>query len=266
MVIFKTKASTLNQVLFHSKHAFHNKLKLSEGELILIQQTYKTLEPNEKSIRWVMNYASTYFDQAKESDKIWGSHWNYIIEGTNLRSIEPFNIEDIQVSNKDYKSAVTHVWVDKSDEVAILNWLDENEAESFETSDLAAEFDRKGKKDINAYIDYLDGIYSGTPLYKTVITRYIQRPSPLRNALIDRDGTKCRICNKEGFIKKNGRRYCEVHHMIELNRLAPNTLQSWNVIIVCPTCHKQLHHGKVITEFLDPGWNIVIENRTYTLR
>lgn len=47
--------------------------------------------------------------------------------------------------------------------------------------------------------------------------------------------------------------------MIELNKLAPNTLQTWNILVVCPKCHRQLHYGNVLTEFLNPGWKIVID-------
>jgi 5-methylcytosine-specific restriction enzyme A len=266
MVIFKTAPSTLKEVLTHCKHASHNEIKCVPGETILIQQTLKTLKPSEKSIRWAMDYVRTYFDQEKESDEIWGSHWNFIIEGKNLRYIEPFDIEDIQISAKNYKSAVTHARLEKSDEESVLDWIDENEPIELETTDLSAEVDKNGQRDMNAYIEYLNNRYSGTPKYKAIITKQVNRPSPLRNAIIKRDGTICKICNSEGFIKRNGLRYCEVHHMIELNKLAPNTLQSWNVIIVCPTCHKQLHHGKVKTKFLNPGWSITIENRTHILR
>lgn len=266
MVIFKTKLSTLNGVLNESKHAFHTKVECFEGETILIQQTYDSLRPGEKAIRWAMTYSKTYFDNTNETDRIWGSHWNYIIEGKNLRSIEPFNIEDIQVSSKNYKSAVTHVWVDQQDEVMILDWIEENEEGELEAADLASEFDINGKRDLNSYIEELNNRYRGKPEYKNVVISQVRRPSPLRNAIIERDGTKCKICGEDGFVKKNGLRYCEVHHMIELNKQAPDSLQSWNVIIVCPTCHKELHHGKVNTEFLDPGWSVTIGNRTYILR
>ena len=104
----------------------------------------------------------------------------------------------------------------------------------------------------------LDQKHSGTPEYETVIVNAIRRPSAIRNALLKMYGTTCRLCGCEGFEKKAGGRYAETHHMIELNRQAPNSLQSWNVIVVCPTCHKKLHHANVETEFLNPGWNIMI--------
>jgi 5-methylcytosine-specific restriction enzyme A len=265
MVLFKTGLTNLTNVLSHCKHAFHHEVKCSKGEMILIQQTYNSLRSHEKSIRWVMDYVRTYFDSTGESDQIWGNHWNYIIEGKNLRSVEPFDMDDLQVSDKNYKSAVTHVWIESSDEVAILDWIEENGIAEVEKSDLVANLNKEERVNIDEYIDYLNDRYSGTPNYKATVTYQIHRPTPLRNAIIERDGTKCRICNSEGFEKKNGLRYCEVHHMIELNKLAPKSLQSWNVIVVCPTCHKELHHGKVRTEFLDPGWRITIGNRTYVL-
>jgi 5-methylcytosine-specific restriction enzyme A len=41
------------------------------------------------------------------------------------------------------------------------------------------------------------------------------------------------ICRYPGFLKKDGGKYAEVHHMIELNKKSPKTLQSWNLLVVC---------------------------------
>lgn len=75
----------------------------------------------------------------------------------------------------------------------------------------------------------------------------------MKNAILERDGTTCRICGREGFLKRTGERYCEVHHMIELDKLAPHSLQSWNVLVLRPNCNKQFHYGNVSAEFSDKG-------------
>ena len=54
--------------------------------------------------------------------------------------------------------------------------------------------------------------------------------------------------------------------MKELNEDAPDTLQSWNVIVVCPTCHKKLHYADVETEFLNPGWKIILDNKEIIIK
>jgi 5-methylcytosine-specific restriction protein A len=106
---------------------------------------------------------------------------------------------------------------------------------------------------------------AGTPTYTETVVRQIQRPSGLRQAILVRDGTTCRICGYPGFQKKSGGMYAETHHMIEINKQAPNTLQSWNVIVVCPLCHKKLHHADVMAEFLNPGWMVFIDGEEHTI-
>ncbi len=117
----------------------------------------------------------------------------------------------------------------------------------------------------DADLERLNKRYAGTPQYQMRLVRQIQRPSPVRSAILTRYGTTCRICGYEGFRKRNNEVYAETHHMIELNKQAPHTLQSWNVIVVCPTCHKKLHFADVATSFLDPGWEVVINNEKHLL-
>ena len=116
------------------------------------------------------------------------------------------------------------------------------------------------------YIQELDNLYSDKPEFKEKIVRTIQRPSALSNAIKKKNGYTCMLCKYPGFYKKGGEKYAETHHMMELNQLAPKTLQSWNVIVVCPTCHRKLHYGNTKTEFLDPGWKINIDNEEYLIK
>lgn len=253
-------------VLLNQKHASFNNVQLEPGEIILIQQTMSSLQsPTQKSIRWVMNYVETYPDTSNESDSIWGQHWNYIIKGENLRPIFGFNISDIQVSDKNYGPAVTLARVLAMDEHEVLNWIEETVTLDNENIDLAVEFDQNGPRDINDIIEIINNRYVGNPQYRRKITNAITRPTSLKNAIVKRDGTKCKICGNEGFSKKTGERYCELHHMIELNSLAPNTLQSWNVLIVCPTCHRQLHYGNVTSSYLTNGWSIIIDGKEHLI-
>lgn len=109
----------------------------------------------------------------------------------------------------------------------------------------------------------LDRKYSGTPEYTEKVVNHVRRPSAIRDAIIKRDGSKCRLCGVDGFVKKGGGKYAETHHMIELNKQSPQSLQSWNVIVVCPTCHKMLHFGDVKADFLDPGWRVFVNGKTH---
>ena len=103
-------------------------------------------------------------------------------------------------------------------------------------------------------------------MFKETVVELIQRPSLLSNAIKEKYGYKCMICGYPGFLKKDGEKYAEVHHMIELNKKAPETLQSWNLLVVCPLCHKKLHYTDVKSEFLDPGWKVVIDGEEHIIK
>ena len=54
--------------------------------------------------------------------------------------------------------------------------------------------------------------------------------------------------NHKTFIKKNGERYMEAHHLIPLEKQKEftNKLDTIaNIVPLCPLCHKLLHHGKI---------------------
>lgn len=194
MIIFKNTAGTMEGVLINQKHATSNNLQFQLGEIILIQQTVASLAyPEQRTIRWIMNYVETYLDVHNESDAIWGRHWNYIIRGENLRPVEGFNILDLQVTDHNYGPAVTHSYVQTLDEIEVLNWIGEVNPIANEVNDLAVEFGLNGARNINEIIDQLNQQYADQPTYRTTISRSINRPTALRNAIIERDGTTCKI-------------------------------------------------------------------------
>lgn len=268
MLLIKTSSGTLEAVLREAKHALHGKPQNAKaGETILVSQTKNGLLPGQKPIRWIMEYVECYRDALNESDKIWGKHWEFIVKADKVRAVEPFDIDDIKVTDKNYASTQTFSYVDPEDEKAILEWIGEQgEDQTDGRDDALEEFDKGQPLDADALITKLDKKYAGTPKYRTKVVKQIQRPSALRNAIIARDGSDCKLCGSKGFEKKGGGTYAETHHMIELNKQAPDTLQSWNILVVCPTCHKKLHFANLKTEYLNPGWRIFINGTEYLIR
>ncbi|PYF74354.1 HNH endonuclease signature motif containing protein [Pedobacter nutrimenti] len=263
MIIIKNSAASLVGTLENQKNATNNNIVLEKNEIILLQQTVRSLKnKGQKQICWMMNYVKTYEDTNNESDSIWGKHWKYIIQGENLRPVEGFNIKDLQVTAHNYSQPQFNVKVKPEDEFEINKWIEEMIDQTNNDNVFFPEV-AKDYKDIAAQIDELNKKYLGQPDYRSSIVKAVRRPTQLKKAIIQRDGTTCKICRKEGFIKKTGERYCELHHMIELNRNAPNTLQSWNVLVLCATCHRQLHYGKTHSQYLNPGWLIVIDGKEY---
>jgi 5-methylcytosine-specific restriction enzyme A len=67
-----------------------------------------------------MTYIRSYEDLDHESDKIWGHHWQYIIEGTDVRILKrPFNMQDIQITDTNYGQGGPIVYVDQRDELVL---------------------------------------------------------------------------------------------------------------------------------------------------
>jgi len=64
-----------------------------------------------------MKFVRFYLDSEKESTKIWGEQWRYIIECSDLCILRrPFDIAQVQVTSKDYGAAVRYVYVDPADQ------------------------------------------------------------------------------------------------------------------------------------------------------
>lgn len=271
MLLFKNSASTMEGVLSNLKHATDVKPRnVKSGDIILIAQTKKTLLRGQKSIRWVMNFVSIEEDVDNLSDKIWSRHWKYIINGNNLRSVEPFDIDDIKVTSTNYGAAEKFSIIRPEDEEKVLSFISEFvgdiDNDSFFQVVFSNEFKNGMTLDYDELIKNLDIKYRNTPEFKKVVTYLIRRPSALSDAIKRKYGFKCMICGYPGFLKKNGESYAEVHHMIELNKQAPETLQSWNLLVLCPLCHKKLHYADVNSEFLDPGWKIKIDSMEYIIK
>lgn len=123
MLLLKTSEETLPGVLGNAKHASFTRPNAEPGDLILIAQTKSTLNPGQKSIRHVMTFVTCYEDIGNESDRIWGKHWTYIIEGRDVRTVKPFNLKDIQISDHNYDPIVMHGRLKDEDETAVLAYL-----------------------------------------------------------------------------------------------------------------------------------------------
>ena len=50
-------------------------------------------------------------------------------------------------------------------------------------------------------------------------------------------------------------------HVIELNELRSDTLQSWNILVLCPSCHRKMHYADVKYEYLNNKWKIIMEEK-----
>lgn len=116
IMIVRTSEKTIGQVVHHAKHALNSRPRLRRGDLILISQTKCSLSAFTKPIQYVMEYEYCYYDLDNESQRIWGKTWRYIIKGCNCRPMNnPFDISDVQITDKDYGRGGTIVYVEPDD-------------------------------------------------------------------------------------------------------------------------------------------------------
>ena len=89
--------------------------------------------------------------------------------------------------------------------------------------------------------------YNNSEPYKRKrLSEYIARPNAITDYLKKVRNFTCQICGQRGFTQRNGSRYIEAHHIIELHNLVPGSLCSDNIVIVCANCHRKLHYAYIV--------------------
>lgn len=116
VILLRTSPETIGNVVIHAKYALKGELRrFRPGDIALIAQKAATV-PDGKPIRYMMRFVRSYRDSKNESDAIWGRHWAYIIECRDCRPLlRPFNIRQIQVTDKNYAQGGTVVYVTPED-------------------------------------------------------------------------------------------------------------------------------------------------------
>jgi hypothetical protein len=108
-------------------------------------------------------------------------------------------------------------------------------------------------------LDLLNEMYKNYPPQKrdSLISAHIDRGTKVTNSLRKILGPYCQICGEEGFVKRNGDKYIEAHHLVQLSLGLPSSLCTDNIILVCPNCHRELHHGRDVT-VIDQGDYVLV--------
>jgi hypothetical protein len=94
---------------------------------------------------------------------------------------------------------------------------------------------------------------------RRIMTAY-ERPSEITRYVKSTRGDRCQLCNRKFFMMRNGRRYCEVHHLYQLSKNPPvECLAPEYLIAVCATCHRMLHYADADEpERADGAWQVRI--------
>lgn len=89
--------------------------------------------------------------------------------------------------------------------------------------------------------DAIDDLGSDTPARKTTMTNSFQRDEAVRQRVLEIAKGRCEYCRKLGFLKADGTRYLETHHIIAL--ASDGADRVGNVVALCATHHREAHFG-----------------------
>ena len=210
-------------VIKNAKHASTRRPirpEMKKGEIILISQNKTIKTKGKKQIQWVMNFVRCYKDE-KKIKEIWPDYegGKYLVEGEDVRRIEPFNINDIKVSTKAYGN-MQNQRLEPEDEEIVLNWIAKTNS------------DRYNEKD-----------------QEQTLRALREREELIRNPYLVQEikqifKYQCQICNKAIELSKK-RFYAEVHHIKPLGppHNGPDKLE--NMLCVCPNHHVQFDYGAI---------------------
>ena len=97
------------------------------------------------------------------------------------------------------------------------------------------------------------------------ILQSYERPSHITRIVKRRRQYTCQLCQAPGFLKRNGKRYCEVHHLFHLsNNPPPRCLGPEYLVVLCATCHRRIHYSEVGEPVrAEDGWAIRIDDTEY---
>jgi 5-methylcytosine-specific restriction endonuclease McrA len=89
--------------------------------------------------------------------------------------------------------------------------------------------------------DAINDLGTDTPSSSIVSGLQYARDPEVRAAVIRRAVGKCEFCRKLGFLRIDGSRYLECHHIIALANDGADRMT--NVIALCPDDHRRAHFG-----------------------
>ena len=95
------------------------------------------------------------------------------------------------------------------------------------------------------------------------ILEAFERPGAITNQVKKVRGADCQLCGVQGFLKRDGRRYCEVHHLFHLAGDPPaECLEPEYLVVLCATCHRRMHYADVgLPKRIQGGWLIMVDGQ-----
>ena len=104
---------------------------------------------------------------------------------------------------------------------------------------------------------------SACPEAKERLSQTIER-GQIGGMLKRATGFKCQVCaalgrDPLGFVKKNGERYVEAHHVMPVSKREVGSLSASNVMTLCANHHRQMHYGNIDVVITSDSFEFVID-------
>ena len=84
------------------------------------------------------------------------------------------------------------------------------------------------------------------------IANHLDRGDSVVRALKQLLGSSCQVCGWSGFRKRDDSEFIEAHHLVQISERHADSLCTENIVLLCPNCHREIHHG-VDIEIKDEG-------------
>lgn len=130
MLLFKTSAATIDNVIKHKKHALkHEPRAWEKGEVLLISKNKGDCIKNEKQIQYLMTLVSIKKATNSEIKKYWPkakNNWSYLVICSKVIQLEkPFDLIDIlgKTGSSKYGPSLKPKKISSHDENKILHHL-----------------------------------------------------------------------------------------------------------------------------------------------
>jgi 5-methylcytosine-specific restriction endonuclease McrA len=94
------------------------------------------------------------------------------------------------------------------------------------------------------------------------VLKLYERPSSITRYVKRTRGSTCQLCGEFGFVMRNGKRYCEVHHLFHLSKNPPpNCLAPEFLVVLCATCHRRMRYADVGEPIREGnGWRVRVDD------
>jgi 5-methylcytosine-specific restriction endonuclease McrA len=97
------------------------------------------------------------------------------------------------------------------------------------------------------------------------VLKLYERPSQITQYVKRTRSSVCQLCGELGFIKRDGTRYCEVHHLFHLSTNPPSKcLAPKYLVVLCATCHRRMHYADVGEPVQDgASWRVRVDDHEH---